>query len=59
MIPLPRTQPSQSHKENCKTFFACPDCDGDVGVVEGVPSDASSDVDLTSFGENSSDDDSD
>ena len=44
---------------DCETVRACPDCDGDVGVVEGVPSDASSDVDLTSFGENSSDDDSD
>jgi hypothetical protein len=32
---------------------------GDVGVVEGAPSHASSDVDLPPLGENSSDDDSD
>ena len=30
----------------CETFRACPDCDGDVGVVEGAPSHASSDVEL-------------
>ena len=43
----------------CETFRACPDCDCDVGVVEGAPSHASSDVDLPPLGENSSDDDSD
>ena len=43
----------------CETFRTCPDCDGDVGVVERAPSDRGSDVDLPPLGENSSDDDSD
>ena len=43
----------------CETFRACPDCDGDVGVVEDAPSDASSDVDLLPLGGASNDDDSD
>ena len=34
----------------CETFRACPDCGGDVGVVEDAPSDASSDVDLPPLG---------
>jgi hypothetical protein len=43
----------------CETFRVCPDCDGDVGVIEDAPSDASSDIDLPPLGVTSSDDDSD
>ena len=43
----------------CETFRACPDCGGDVGVVEDAPSDASSDVDLPPLGRTSGDDYSD
>jgi hypothetical protein len=43
----------------CETFRACPDCGGDVGVVEDAPSDASSDVDLPPLGGTNRDDDSD
>ena len=51
----------------CETFRACTDCNGDVGVVEDAPSDASSDapsdassdVDLPPLGGTSGDDYSD
>ncbi len=43
----------------CETFRACPDCGGNVGVVEDAPSDASSDVDLPPLGGTSGDDYSD
>ena len=40
---------------DCETVRACPDCDGDVGVVEGAPIDESSDNDLSPLGESSDD----
>jgi hypothetical protein len=46
-------------KRVCCSLSACPDCGGDVGVVEDAPSDASSDVDLPPLGGTSGDDYSD
>ena len=40
---------------DCETVRACPDCDGDVGVVKGAPIDESSDNDLPPLGESSDD----
>ena len=41
---------------DCETVRVCPECDGDVGVVEGAPIDGSSDDDLPPLGESSDDD---